>query len=143
MNNYCDFKNSWTLNEYGDLELTEDYTQSIENRIKCPYDYLDIYYEEYGSDFYNFINEEFVEEEILYELKETLNQDMQIQEYEISNISYWNGTIIIDLTINDIEITVSFTEEDINEEIELDEEIEVDEDDEDYEEIDTEGVMEW
>ena len=52
--NYTDVCNDWSFNEDGDLNLTSDYTQSISNRVKCPYGFLDIYYNEYGSDIYKF-----------------------------------------------------------------------------------------
>ena len=45
MVDYCDIDNSWSFNEFGDLELTTDYGQSISNRVSCPRDFLNIYYD--------------------------------------------------------------------------------------------------
>lgn len=111
MNDYCDIKNNWNFTENGDLELTEDYTQSINNRITCPSDFLNIYYEEYGSDIPHWLGESFNKDMIKYSVEETLKQDEQIREYTIDSIDYTDNIVRIRLTINEIEMMITLNEE--------------------------------
>ena len=108
-NSYCDVDNSWSFDEYGDLNLTTDYGQSITNRVLCPIDFLNIYYEEYGSELSSCLGEAYDEESIRYYLEKALNQDSQIIEHEIINISLIDGEVVVDLTIDGVELNINLT----------------------------------
>lgn len=113
--NYTDVCNEWSFNEDGDLNLTSDYTQSISNRVKCPYDFLDIYYNEYGSDIYKLLGERFNKEEVKYYLDKALTQDKSITNYNILDIYYLKRNVYAEIQLEDYIITIILNEEEIEE----------------------------
>lgn len=112
MVDYCDIDNSWSFNEFGDLELTTDYGQSISNRVSCPRDFLNIYYEDYGSDLEECLGEHFEEESVRFYLEEALKQDSQIVTYEIMDINLVDGEVIAELIVDGVELSVNLTNPD-------------------------------
>ena len=106
MSEYVDISNTWSFNEHGDLELTKDYSQSISNRLLCPTDFLNIYYEEYGSDLSSCLGERFNEEEVRFYLQKALEHDSQIVSFEIVNIGFVDGAVHADLIVDGVELAV-------------------------------------
>lgn len=107
MSEYVDISNGWSFNEHGDLELTRDYGQSISNRLLCPNDFLNIYYEEYGSGLVSCLGERFDRETVRFYLEKALEQDSQIVSFEIVDIYPVDEGIRADLIINGVELNVN------------------------------------
>lgn len=97
---YTDVDYRWNFNEDGDLRLTNNYRQSIKLRVLCPLNYLNIYYDNYGSELHKQLGEKYNEEIIIDELHKTLKQDTNIINYSIDNLVFENGDLTIYLTVN-------------------------------------------
>jgi hypothetical protein len=111
MTEYCDFDNSWTFNNNGDLTLTTDYFQSVSNRFNCPRDYLSIYYGlKYGSDLKDLLGDNYNEEHCRLVINKTLNDDQNITTYTINEITYTKGVFTAYLTIDGVEIILDISE---------------------------------
>mgnify|MGYP007009156444 CR=1 FL=1 len=63
---YTDVENSWNFGETGDLVLTNNYLQSLNNRFKCSKEHLQIYYKSYGSDLMKMIGTRYDRDEALF-----------------------------------------------------------------------------
>lgn len=101
-----DINSNWELTEQGDLKLIsneENLTQAIINRLTCNLNYLNLYYNEYGSLLYGFLgwkrNEKTLEF-IRIELGNRLNSDSRIKKYSIDLEYNSDGDININLKIN-------------------------------------------
>ena len=121
MNMYSDIDDKWSFNETGDLKINYNYRQSIKHRLLCPLHYLNIYYENYGSNLYQQLGERYNEEIVFEEVSNTLRQDVNIYNYEINQISFIDGELILSLTINGDDIWFSYhIYDEINEFINVD-----------------------
>lgn len=121
MNMYSDIDDKWSFNETGDLKINYNYRQSIKHRLLCPLHYLNIYYENYGSNLYQQLGERYNEEIIFEEVSNALRQDVNIYNYEINQISFIDGELVLSLTINGDDIWFSYhIYDEINEFINVD-----------------------
>ena len=121
---YSDIDDKWMFNSTGDLTINYNYRQSIKNRLLCPLHYLNIYYENYGSNLYQQLGERYNEDIVYDEVSNTLKQDVNIYNYEINQISFIDGELILSLTINGDNVWFSYhIYDEINEFINVDCEI--------------------
>lgn len=128
MNMYSDIDDEWSFTETGDLKINYNYRQSIKHRLLCPLHYLNIYYENYGSNLYQQLGERYNEEIVFEEVSNTLRQDVNIYNYEINSIDFINGELILNLTINGDNVWFSYhIYDEMNEFITVDSEIFYDE----------------
>lgn len=112
MTGYRDFDNNWNFNTNGDLTLTDDYTQSINNRFKCTKEHLQAYYDlRYGSDLHKLIGEHYNQAEAKLIIEQTLSNDKNIQTYTIDKITYNTKTLKVLLTINGVNMFISIGDE--------------------------------
>ena len=126
---YSDIDDKWMFNSTGDLTINYNYRQSIKHRLLCPLHYLNIYYENYGSNLYQQLGEKYNEDIIYDEVSNTLKQDVNIYNYEINQISFIDGELILSLTINGDNVWFSYhIYDEINEFINIDCEIYYEED---------------
>lgn len=124
MNMYSDIDDEWSFTETGDLKINYNYRQSIKHRLLCPLHYLNIYYENYGSNLYHQLGERYNKDIVFDEVNKTLKQDINIYNYEINQISFIDGELILSLTINGDNIWFSYhIYDEINEFINVDCEI--------------------
>lgn len=124
MNMYSDIDDEWSFTETGDLKINYNYRQSIKHRLLCPLHYLNIYYENYGSNLYQQLGERYNKDIVFDEVNNTLKQDINIYNYEINQISFIDGELILSLTINGDNIWFSYhIYDEINEFINVDCEI--------------------
>ena len=98
MNMYSDIDDEWSFTETGDLKINYNYRQSIKHRLLCPLHYLNIYYENYGSNLYQQLGERYNKDIVFDEVNNTLKQDINIYNYEINQISFIDGELILSLT---------------------------------------------
>ena len=105
---YSDIDDKWMFNGDGDLKINYNYRQSIKHRLLCPLHYLNIYYENYGSNLYKQLGERYNEDIIYDEVSNTLKQDVNIYNYEINQISFTDGELILSLTINGDNVWFSY-----------------------------------
>ena len=105
---YNDIDDSWMFNEQGDLKINQNYRQSIKHRLLCPLHYLNIYYENYGSNLYLQLGEKYNKDIVFDEVSNTLKQDVNIYNYQINEISFINGELILSLTINGDDVWFSY-----------------------------------
>ena len=128
MNMYSDIDDKWSFTETGDLKINYNYRQSIKHRLLCPLHYLNMYYENYGSNLYQQLGERYNEEIVFEEVSNTLRQDINIYNYEINNIDFIDGELILNLTINGDNVWFSYhIYDEMNEFITVDSEIFYDE----------------
>ena len=121
---YSDIDDKWMFNSTGDLTINYNYRQSIKHRLLCPLHYLNIYYENYGSNLYQQLGERYNEDIVYDEVSNTLKQDVNIYNYEINQISFIDGELILSLTINGDNVWFSYhIYDEINEFINVDCEI--------------------
>ena len=124
MNMYSDVDDKWMFNETGDLRLNYNYRQSIKHRLLCPLHYLNIYYENYGSNLYQQLGERYNEDIVFEEVSNTLRQDVNIYNFEINEIDFTDGELILNLTINGDNVWFSYhIYDELNEFITVDSEI--------------------
>ena len=124
MNMYSDIDDEWSFTETGDLKINYNYRQSIKHRLLCPLHYLNIYYENYGSNLYQQLGERYNKDIVFDEVNNTLKQDINIYNYEINQISFIDGELILSLTINGDDVWFSYhIYDEINEFINVDCEI--------------------
>lgn len=99
-----DIDSSWTFNNDGDLILTSEennLVQSIQNRLSCPHDSLNLFYYEYGSKLWNFMGWKRTPETLQFirnEIVETLKQEPRIIDYEL-NLSFTDTGLKVDLVL--------------------------------------------
>lgn len=89
-----DIHNSWTFNDKGDLNLSENennIAQAVMNRLTTNLDELPLYYAEYGSLLRNYMGEKKTEE------------TLQFISIEVES------RLILDPRINDIDVETSLT----------------------------------
>ena len=121
---YSDVDDRWMFNETGDLRLNYNYRQSIKHRLLCPLHYLNIYYENYGSNLYQQLGERYNEDIVFEEVSNTLRQDVNIYNFEINEIDFTDGELILNLTINGDNVWFSYhIYDELNEFITVDSEI--------------------
>lgn len=108
MNMYSDIDDEWSFTKTGDLKINYNYRQSIKHRLLCPLHYLNIYYENYGSNLYQQLGEKYNEEIVFEEVSNTLKQDVNIYNYEINSIDFIDGELILNLTINGDNVWFSY-----------------------------------
>lgn len=105
---YCDVEDTWSFNSNGDLNLTDNYGESIKHRVFCPLNYLNIYYDKYGSTLYKQLGENFNKEIIRNEIDFILKQDVNVKYYEIIDISFDGFNLVIKLLINEDDIVINY-----------------------------------
>ena len=93
---YSDIDDKWMFNSTGDLTINYNYRQSIKHRLLCPLHYLNIYYENYGSNLYQQLGEKYNEDIIYDEINEFINIDCEIY-YEED----WKLKITVNINSNE------------------------------------------
>lgn len=116
-----DIKSSWTLNEYGDLQIVADeqnIIQSIVNRFNCWLNGMDLFYLEYGSILSSFLGWKRNDETLGFmkiEIENTLDQDPRISDYDLDLEFNDDGGVDIRLNLpindEDMEVNLVITED--------------------------------
>ena len=82
-----DIDSSWSFNDAGDLNLIsndDNVYQAIVNRLTCPLDYFELFYEDYGSILHQYtgdLNDDDTLEFIRIEVENRLMQDFRLIDF--------------------------------------------------------------
>ena len=121
---YGDISDRWSFDDKGDLQISRNYRQSIKHRLLCPLHYLNIYYENYGSNLYQQLGERYNQDMVSEEIRNALEQDVNIYNYSINEITFIDGDLTLNLTINGDNIFFTYhIYDEINQFITVDSEI--------------------
>lgn len=82
-----DIDSSWSFNDAGDLNLIsndDNVYQAVVNRLTCPLDYFELFYEDYGSILHQYmgdLNDDDTLEFIRIEIENRLMQDFRLIDF--------------------------------------------------------------
>ena len=88
-----DIDSSWSFNDAGDLNLIsndDNVYQAVVNRLTCPLDYFELFYEDYGSILHQYmgdLNDDDTLEFIRIEIENRLMQDFRLIDFIVEVFS--------------------------------------------------------